>query len=271
MSFARAAACLIALLTANLAAHAGECPANPDALGTSRVIGIDPSQHHRVGLDQYDETIPLEDHEVVLTFDDGPLPPYTGRILDALAAECVKATFFIVGSMAKYAPDLVRREYAEGHTIGTHTQNHLHLQNLTQAKAWKEITDGIASTEGALGNQKALSPFIRFPYLDSTESLEKEVIAHGLMIWSIDFAVNDWMPLTSERVLALALQRLERRGKGMILFHDIQQKTALALPIFLRELKKRGYRVVHVVPAGSWAPAEIGQLGHAAKPVHALN
>src|ERR1700754_3285144 len=99
------------------AAAASDCPGNPNALGVSRTIVLDPTEHPRLGTLQYDESLPLNDHEVVLTFDDGPLPPYTVRVLEALAAECVKATFFLVGRMALGYPQLVRREYNEGHTI----------------------------------------------------------------------------------------------------------------------------------------------------------
>jgi peptidoglycan/xylan/chitin deacetylase (PgdA/CDA1 family) len=99
-------------------ARAAECP--PDALGTSRTIAVDPSEHPRVGSLQYRETLPLENHEIVLTFDDGPLPPNTVRILETLASECVKATFFMVGRMAQSYPWLVRRVYNEGHTIANH-------------------------------------------------------------------------------------------------------------------------------------------------------
>src|SRR5580692_8353700 len=81
------------------AAQAAECPGNPNALGVSRTIAVDPTEHPRLGTLQYDESLPLNDHEVVLTFDDGPLQPYTNRVLDTLAAECVKATFFLVGRM----------------------------------------------------------------------------------------------------------------------------------------------------------------------------
>ena len=95
---------IVSLLAAPLAlggsiaaASAGECPGNPDALGTSRTIVVDPREHIRIGTMGYAETLPLADHEVVLTFDDGPIPPYTDKILDILAAECVKATYFIVG------------------------------------------------------------------------------------------------------------------------------------------------------------------------------
>src|SRR5215470_10998520 len=86
------------------AAQAADCPGNPDALGTSRIISIDPKEHGRLGSMQYSETLPLRDKEIVITFDDGPLPPYSTRILDILASECVKATYFLVGNMARAYP-----------------------------------------------------------------------------------------------------------------------------------------------------------------------
>jgi len=100
------------------------CPGNPNALGTSRVLAVDPAQLPRVGRMQYPDSLPLADHEVVLTFDDGPLPPYSNQILDILASECVKATYFLVGEMARAYPAVVRRVYEQGHTIGTHSDNH---------------------------------------------------------------------------------------------------------------------------------------------------
>src|SRR5437763_4521306 len=74
-------------------AVAADCAGNPGALGTSRTIVVDPTEHPLLGMANYRESLPLEDHEIVLTFDDGPLPPHTGRILDILASECVKVTF----------------------------------------------------------------------------------------------------------------------------------------------------------------------------------
>ena len=97
---------------------------NPNALGTSRTLVVDPRQHPRIGTMQYPETLPLADHEVVLTFDDGPLPKNSNKVLDILADECVKATFFTIGEQARASPEGVRKLLAAGHTIGTHTQTH---------------------------------------------------------------------------------------------------------------------------------------------------
>src|SRR4051812_42323599 len=90
-----AAVVLLGTLAAGLAAmpaSAADCPGNPGALGTSRTLVVDPKEHPRIGTMQYAETLPLQDHEVVLTFDDGPLPPHSGKVLDILASQCVKAT-----------------------------------------------------------------------------------------------------------------------------------------------------------------------------------
>src|ERR1700716_2438431 len=105
-----AAYVLLASIIGTGAASAAECP--PDALGGSRTSVFDPNGPPRVGSMQYTESLPLKDREVVLTFDDGPLPPYTSRILDTLAAECVKAAFFMVGRMARAYPNLVERTFA---------------------------------------------------------------------------------------------------------------------------------------------------------------
>ncbi len=130
-----AAAMVVAFFSMLGAAMADECHGNPNALGTSRVIAISPGEYPRIGTLEYPGTLPLNDHEVVLTFDDGPRPPHTQRVLDALAAECVQATFFVVGQMAKSYPALVQRAYRDGHTIGTHTEHHAHLDRVPLGKS----------------------------------------------------------------------------------------------------------------------------------------
>jgi peptidoglycan/xylan/chitin deacetylase (PgdA/CDA1 family) len=239
------------------AAFASGCPGNPNALGTSRILSIDPIARPTLGLNQYSDTLPLQDHEVVLTFDDGPLPPYTGMVLDTLAAECVKATFFVVGQMAKGHPDLVQRTYREGHTIGTHTEHHAHLNRMPPAYAAKEIFDGISSAQKVLGGADFTAPFFRFPYLDDSDASEAIALKHGLSIWSTDIYASDWLLVTPETVAATTIGRLERRKKGMVMLHDIHKRTALALPAFLNELKKRGYHIVHVVPASADHPKSV--------------
>src|SRR6476469_689406 len=105
----------LALCAGIAAASAGECPGHPDAIGTSRTIVVDPREHGRIGTMDYAETLPLADHEVVLTFDDGPIPKYSNQILEILASQCVKATFFLVGRQANANPEGVRKVRNAGH------------------------------------------------------------------------------------------------------------------------------------------------------------
>jgi peptidoglycan/xylan/chitin deacetylase (PgdA/CDA1 family) len=236
-------------------AAASECPGNPHALGTSRTVVVDPTEHTLLGGFQYRESLPLNDKEVVLTFDDGPLPPYSSRILDILASECVKATFFMVGRMARAYPQVVRRVFADGHTIANHSQSHpftFHRMGVDQAS--REIEDGFASIRAALGDTGTVAPFFRFPGLLRQDAVERYLAAHGVSAWSVDFMADDWRHIRAQEVVRRAIDRLEVKRRGILLLHDIQPATALGLPALLAELKARGYRIVHVVPATADRP-----------------
>jgi peptidoglycan/xylan/chitin deacetylase (PgdA/CDA1 family) len=240
------------------AASAADCPGHPNALGTSRTLVVDPREHPRLGIMQYPETLPLADHEVVLTFDDGPLPRNSNRVLEILASQCVTATFFTIGRMAQASPEGVRKLRDAGHTIGTHTQDHpLSMNRMSIERAKQEIDDGIASVKAALGDgaDATLAPFFRIPGLLRANIVEDYLAAQGIQIWSADFLADDWRHISSSRVYDLAMKRLETRGKGILLLHDIQARTVAALPRILNELKMRGYHVVHVVPATAERPA----------------
>jgi peptidoglycan-N-acetylglucosamine deacetylase len=246
---------LSACLTAQTAS-AADCPGHPDAIGTSRTLVVDPREHPRIGTMQYSETLPLQDHEVVLTFDDGPLPHNSNQILDILASQCVKATFFTIGRMAQTYPEGVRKLRDAGHSIGTHTEDHpLGMNRLPIERARQEIDDGIASVKAALGDDAALAPFFRNPGLSRSEAVDDYLASQGIQTWSSDFLADDWRNISSSRVYELAMKRLEDKGRGILLLHDIQARTVAALPKILHELKARGYRIVHVVPATPERPA----------------
>ena len=247
-------------LLAGFAAHAAaaaDCPDHPNALGTSRTLVVDPREHPLIGTMQYRETLPLSDHEVVLTFDDGPLPRNSNKVLEILAAECVKATFFTIGEMARFSPEGVRKLLAGGHTIATHTQNHpLNMNRMPIERAKQQIDDGIASVKAALGDDAdAVGPFFRIPGLMRADNVEEYLAKQGIQVWSADFPADDWRHISSSRVYDLAISRLEAKGKGILLLHDIQARTVAALPRILETLKARGYRIVHVVPAIAGRPA----------------
>jgi peptidoglycan/xylan/chitin deacetylase (PgdA/CDA1 family) len=238
------------------AASAADCPGHPDAIGTSRTIVVDPRAHPIIGTMQYGKTLPLEDHEVVLTFDDGPLPKYSNQILDILAAHCAKATFFLVGSQARANPEGVRKVRDAGHTVATHSQNHpTGMDRLPLDRSRQEIEQGIASVTAALADGTAPAPFLRIPGLRTNDGIEQFAASKGLQIWSADFPADDWRNVSANRVYDLAIKRLEAKGKGILLLHDIQPRTVAALPRILHELKVRGYRIVHVVPATPDRPA----------------
>src|SRR5436190_2420805 len=151
------------------AAFAADCP-RPDALGTSRTLVVDAKAHPLIGTMQYRETLPLNDGEVVLTFDDGPLPKHSNQILDILAAQCVKATFFMVGRQAQANPEGVRKARDAGHTVATHTLSHpygMYRLSLDRSKA--EIDGGIAQVTTALGEGALISPFFRIPGLSRND------------------------------------------------------------------------------------------------------
>lgn len=236
-------------------AAGSECT-NPNALGTSRTLVIDNTSHPRLGSQQYNETLPLADHEVVLTFDDGPLGPYTSRILDLLAADCVKATYFLVGTMAQANPALVQRIQNEGHTIGTHSRSHpLTFDRMPLANAEREIDGGIALVQAALGDHGKLAPFFRIPGLLRSSPVEGALASRNLVTWSVDLVADDWhRHITADDIARRALRRLDERGRGILLLHDIHPATALAMPAILKGLKARGFRVVHVVPSAPGRP-----------------
>jgi peptidoglycan-N-acetylglucosamine deacetylase len=245
---------VMAAVMVPLAAAAAPCPGNPDALGTSRVLAVDAKTTPRVGRKEFPTTLPLGPKELVLTFDDGPWPGTTPRVLKALKHECVRATFFLVGRNTKEHPELARRELADGHSIGHHTYSHPLLNRMQPAKAEAEIERGIAEDEFALRGVRRndpTTPFFRFPGFASSPALLDWLNRRGIVVFGADVWASDWLPMTPEQELHLILSRIERVGRGIVLLHDIKSQTAAMLPAFLRELKRHGYRIVHVVPAGS--------------------
>jgi peptidoglycan/xylan/chitin deacetylase (PgdA/CDA1 family) len=242
---------LVALALTNTALAAA-CPGNPDALGTDRVLAVDGRTTPRVGRKHFPATLPLARKEVVLTFDDGPWLGSTERVLDALKRECVKASFFLLGENAAEHPALARRELAEGHTVAHHTFSHALLDRISVAQAQAEIERGIAAVETALygARREALAtPFFRFPGFASSPALLDWLSQRGIVVFGADLWASDWNPMTPAAELRLVMSRLDTAGGGIVLFHDTKTQTAAMLPAFLRELKRKGYRVVHVIPA----------------------
>jgi peptidoglycan/xylan/chitin deacetylase (PgdA/CDA1 family) len=227
------------------------CPGNADALGTARILAVDAATTPRIGRKHFSETLALAPKEVVLTFDDGPLSGTTARVLDALKRECVRASFFLLGRNAAAHPELARRELAEGHTVAHHTFSHPLLDRMPVAAADVEIEHGFAAVDSALygrSDHAPRTPFFRFPGFASSPALLDQLQQRGIVVFGADLWASDWNPMSPNQELALVLGRVEANRGGIVLFHDTKLATAAMLPAFLRALKSRGYRVVHVIP-----------------------
>ena len=225
-------------------ADADPCVGRTDVLGVSRIVEIDGAASPRFGA-QYQDASFLEDGEVVLTFDDGPLRHYTQRVLDALDSQCVKATFFIVGRMAIADPEMLKETARRGHTIGVHTWSHKKLSTISAAKAKDEIELGLSATARALGGPVA--PFFRFPYLRDTKAMVAHVGERSIGVFGIDVDSRDFSTRNPSAVPKSVMSQLQVTHKGIILFHDIQPSTAGSIKTMLAELKAHGFRIVHMV------------------------
>lgn len=228
------------------AAPKGVCADPARALGVSRVVEVDTAQGPRFGHQQYKDYEFLADGEIVLTFDDGPLRPYTQPVVDALEAECTKATFFMVGSQAVADPEMVKQIHRKGHTVGTHTWSHANLRKGTPLKARHELELGFSAVKAAAG--QPIAPFFRFPFLADTKAMLGYAQDRNYGIFSIEVDSLDYRTKDAASVHAEILKQLAYRKKGILLFHDIQPATAQALPGLLAALRAKGYRVVHLKP-----------------------
>jgi peptidoglycan/xylan/chitin deacetylase (PgdA/CDA1 family) len=250
----------VVTMASSAAVLATDCP-RKGALGTSRILSVDAAASPRVGTKNFPQTLPLQDHEVVLTFDDGPWPPTTPRVLAALALECVRATFFLIGKPASEHPDLVRRIAAEGHTIGHHTWQHRSLMQIKPSETTEEIDHGISAVEMALhgvATTTPSTPFFRFPGFESTPATLDFLQSRSIVVFGADLWASDWNPMMPKQELTLLTDRLKVAGRGIILLHDPKGHTAAMLPAFLRYLRDNGYHLVHLVPAKPGAGSDSG-------------
>ena len=238
-------AALAAPASAAPAAAAGGC-GSPGAIGVSRTVEIDTKGGPGFGFEHYKAYDFLQAKEVVLTFDDGPQKFSTEMVLQALAEHCTKAIFFSIGKMALGYPEIIREVAKAGHTIGTHTWSHQSARKLkTFEEAKDEIERGASGVKRALGGA-GVAPFFRFPALEDTPETLKYLADRNIAIWSTDIDSFDFKPQLPEHLVKSVMAKLEKRGKGIILMHDIHKTTAKAVPLLLAELKANGYKIVHV-------------------------
>jgi len=218
--------------------------ANPDALGISRTVVVDTTGGPGFGMDHFKQFDFLTDHEVVLTFDDGPWPHNTPAVLKALADECTTGVFFPIGKHATYHPEILRQVLAAGHTVGAHTWSHPNLngKKMTDQMAQDELEKGFSAVKFALETNP--SPFFRFPQLQHRPSAVAYLGSRNVAMFSCDVDSFDFRSKDADQVINTVMTGLEKKGKGIILMHDFQKHTAEALPTLLRRLKAGGYKVV---------------------------
>jgi peptidoglycan-N-acetylglucosamine deacetylase len=234
------------------------CPGNPNALGVSRVVEIDTTGGPGFGFEQFKTYDFLRPGEVVLTFDDGPWPGNTPKVLAALAHHCTKAIFFPIGLHATYEPQLLKEVAAAGMTIGSHTWCHQDLSKTkgkcnvngkTQAVEYNfkdEIEQGISAVHWAVGGP--IAPFFRFPALRQPPEAITYLGQRNIAIFSADFDTQDFKMRRPEQVRKSVADKLKKNGKGIILMHDFQHATAEAIGDILNDMKAGGYKVVWVKP-----------------------
>ena len=249
-----AAGCLAALVLTH-APPARACDPGPNALGTGRIVDVDTRNgpvYGDITKQEKAESL-LRPKEVVLTFDDGPMPWITRSILETLDRHCTKATFFSVGRMAVTYPETLRDILARGHTLGSHTWSHpFGMPRLRRDVAIDEIERGFAAVAAAAG--QPIAPFFRFPGLSDSAALVAYLRTRSIATFTVDVVSNDSYISNPAELVRTTLLRVTERQGGIILFHDIKASTARALPTILTELKKRGYTAVHLVARQPFMP-----------------
>lgn len=265
-------------LLAALACAAGIANANADeacaahGLPVSRIVEVDADGGPLFGsiTRRQRESSFLKPREVVLTFDDGPMPWVTKSILDTLDAYCTKAMFFSVGRMAITYPRTVRDILARGHTLGSHTFSHpLHMPHMQPEKATAEIERGLAAVSEAAGGP--VTPFFRFTGLADSPALLAYLATRHMASFSVDTVSNDSYIRDPKQLIERTLAEVERKKGGIILFHDIKTATAKALPEILSRLKAKGYRVVQVTSAKPSTPDPALMTEYAPKVARAMH
>lgn len=183
----------------------------------------------------------LNDKEVILSFDDGPIPGRTDKVLAILDQFGVKGAFMMVGEMAEMHPALARKVAMEGNAIGSHTYDHANLTSLSFDAAMDEVVKGELAVTKATGTDVS---FFRFPYLAESQRLRAAIAMRDMVVMDVDIDSKDYFTSTPMSVTQRTMNLLHKRGRGIVLMHDIHQRTARMLPTLLSKLEAEGYKVV---------------------------
>lgn len=175
---------------------------------------------------------------VALTFDDGPHPVYTERLLDGLKKRNVKATFFLIGKSADKYPELVKRMAEEGHLIGNHTMDHVQLNH----KTYEEAIEQIRQSNQIISQITGQTPqYIRPPFGEWSKELQEEVDMTAVL-WDVDPV--DWKVKNTEIVVKRILKNA--RDGDIILLHDVYGTSVDAALEIVDQMQAEGYEFVTV-------------------------
>jgi polysaccharide deacetylase family sporulation protein PdaB len=191
--------------------------------------------------------VPTKDKKIALTFDDGPYPETTDKILDLLKKYNAKATFFVLGNKVEQYPETIKREIAEGHEVANHTFNHVYFQrSISQAT----IKEEIIRTENALEALTGKKPLLFRPpggYYNENLIQVAKALGYTTIMWSWHQDTNDWKSPGVNQIVNKVLKNA--RNGDIVLLHDYipgSMQTVKALDTILNELSKRGFEFMTV-------------------------
>ena len=173
-----------------------------------------------------------------LTFDDGPSPETTPRLLDILREKDAPSTFFTLGNMARSSPDIIKRAAKEGHEIASHTMYHQNLVRIPASAVVADINEAKATFKNILGREPN---FIRPPY-GNYNNVVSTTSGVPLILWSVD--TEDWRSKNPDAILSTAMS--EVHDGAIILMHDIYPTTVEAVSPLIDTLRAQGYELVTI-------------------------
>jgi peptidoglycan/xylan/chitin deacetylase (PgdA/CDA1 family) len=215
------------------ASNLGPVPRNPDLAFKSNFSG-------NPGLSFSKVSVP--GNYIAMTFDDGPHPQNTPRLLDILRARNIKATFYVIGRNVNLYPQVLRRTVAEGHEIGNHSQTHRLLSKLGD----DELRTDLSRCRDAIGRAAGVYPrTMRPPYgglLQRQRQLVHDEFGYPTILWSVD--PLDWKRPGAAVITSRILHHTS--AGGIVLAHDLHSQSVDAMPATLNGLLRAGFKFVTV-------------------------
>ena len=189
----------------------------------------------------------VHDKWIALTFDDGPYPPYTDRLLDVLKAKGIHATFFLVAEQAQQYSELVRRMKAEGHTVGLHAFRHRDFLKLTEEEKRKDLERGKNLLRDITGKNPV---YWRPPHGFRDFSVMETAAAQNLTVINWSVIPRDWTGIDSQEIFRRVMDKAE--DGAIVLLHDgdspgykaSRQATVDAVAPLIDSLREKGYHLV---------------------------